>query len=101
MQESINKDLEELKNNHREANNTKIQTKSSADRSTTSLTLAHQRKNKQTNKNSAQISPYMKLAQTTRPILGGEKPKGRNNSTFFKEIIQLSLKPGKSRPQTQ
>ena len=47
---------------------------------------------KQTNKNSAQISPYMKLTQTTGPILGGEKPKGRNNST---------LKPGKRRPQTQ
>ena len=28
----------------------------------------------------------MKLTQTTGPILGGEKPKGRNNST---------LKPGK------
>jgi len=31
--------------------------------------------NKQANKNSAQISPYMKLTQTTRPILGGQKPK--------------------------
>ena len=28
----------------------------------------------------------MKLTQTTGPILGGQKPKGRNNST---------LKPGK------
>ena len=47
--------------------------------------------NKQTN-NSAQISPYTKLTQTTGPILGGQKPKGRKNST---------LKPGKRRPQTQ
>ena len=31
--------------------------------------------NKQTNKNSAQISPYMKLTQTTGPTLGGQKPK--------------------------
>ena len=45
----------------------------------------------QTNKNSAQISPYRKLTQTTGPILGGQKPKGRKNST---------LKPGKRRPQT-
>ena len=50
--------------------------------------------NKQTNKqkNSAQTSPYTKLAQTTGPTLGGQKPKGRKNST---------LKPGKRRPQTQ
>ena len=47
--------------------------------------------NKQT-KNSAQISPYMKLTQTTGPTLGGQKPKGRKNS---------NLKPGKRRPQTQ
>ena len=50
---------------------------------------------KQTNKNSAQISPCRKLTQTTGPILGGQKPKGRKNSTFFKERIQLSLKTGK------
>ena len=37
----------------------------------------------------------MKLTQTTAPTLGGQKPKGRKNSTFFKERIQLSLKPGK------
>ena len=36
----------------------------------------------------------MKLTQTTGPTLG-QKPKGRKNSTFFKERIQLSLKPGK------
>ena len=34
----------------------------------------------------------MKLTQTTGPILGGQKPKGRKNS---------ALKPGNSRPQTQ
>ena len=45
----------------------------------------------QTNKNSAQISAYMKLTQTTGPNLRGQKPKGRKNST---------LKPGKRRPQT-
>ena len=49
---------------------------------------------RQTNKNSAQISPYTKLTQTTGPILGGQKVNGRKNSTFFKERIQLSLSPG-------
>ena len=34
----------------------------------------------------------MKLTQTTGPTLGGQKPKGRNNST---------LKPWERRPQTQ
>ena len=34
----------------------------------------------------------MKLTQTTGPTLGGQKPKGRKNST---------LNPGKRRPQTQ
>ena len=34
----------------------------------------------------------MKLTQTTGPTSGGQKPKGRKNSTF---------KPGKRRPQTQ
>ena len=37
----------------------------------------------------------MKLMQTTGPTLGGQKPKGRKNSTFFKKRTQLSLKPGK------
>jgi len=46
----------------------------------------------QTNKNSAQISPYTKLIQTTGPTLGEQKPKGRKNST---------LKPGKRRLETQ
>ena len=60
--------------------------------------LAHQRKNKQTK---TQHKLYSKLTQTTRPTLGGQKPRGRKNSNFFKERIQLSLKPGKRRPQTQ
>jgi len=68
---------------------------SSADRINTSLTLDHQRKNKQTNKNSAQISPYTKFTQTSGPTLGGQKQKGRKNSTFFKERIQLSFKHNK------
>ena len=42
-------------------------------------------------KNSAQISPYIKLTQATGQTLGGQKPKGRKNST---------LKLGKRRPQT-
>jgi len=57
------------------ANKTKIQTQSSVNRIATSLTFAHQRKNKQTNKTSAQISPYKKLTQTTGPILEGRKQK--------------------------
>ena len=81
----------------------KIQTQSSADRITTSLSLAHQRENKWTNKQTktTQISPYMKLTQTTGPTLAGQKPKGGKNSTFFKERLQVSLKPEKRRPQTQ
>jgi len=77
---------------------TKIQTQSSADRITTSLSLAHQRKNKQTNnnnnkkKNSVQISTYMKLSQTTGPTLGVQKQKGRKDS---------ALKLGKRKRQTQ
>ena len=52
----------------------KIQTQSSADRITTSLSLAIRGKiNKQTNKNSAQISLYTKVTQTTGPTLGGGK----------------------------
>ena len=43
-------------------------------------------------KNSAQISPYMKLTQTTGPTFGEQKTEGRKNST---------MKPGKRRPQTQ
>ena len=61
---------------------------------TTSLSLAHQRKNKQTikkKKNSTNLT-NRKLAQTPGPTLGGQKSKGRNIST---------LKTGKRRPQTQ
>jgi len=46
--------------------------------------------NKQTNKKTAQISLYTKLTQTNGSTLGGQKPKGRKNST---------LKPGKRRLQ--
>ena len=46
----------------------------------------------ETNKKSAQISPCRKLTQTTGPTLGGQKPKGRQNS---------ALEPGKGRSQTQ
>jgi len=34
---------------------------------------------KKTNKNSAQISSYRNLIQTTGSTLGGQKPKGRKN----------------------
>ena len=47
--------------------------------------------NKQSNKNSVQISSYRKFTQSSGLILGGQQPKGRKNST---------LKPGK-RTQTQ
>ena len=40
---------------------------------------------RQTNKNAAQISPYTKLTWTTGSTIRGQKPKGRKNSTFFKE----------------
>ena len=73
---------------------TKIQTQPSADRLLPhSASPIRGKTNKQ--KNSAQISPYMKLTQTTGPILGGQNPKARKNLTFFKETIQLSLKSGK------
>ena len=49
-------------------------------------------KKKKERKDSAQSSPYTDFTQTTGLILGGQKLKGRKNST---------LKPGKRRPQTQ
>ena len=64
-------------------NKTKIQTQSSVDRSTTSFSLAHQRQNKQTNKNSAQISPYMKLTHTTRPTFSSVQ--------FSRSVVSDSL----------
>ena len=73
---------------HLNNNKTKIQTQSSADRTTTSLSLAHQRKSKQ---NSADISPYSKLTETTRPTLEGQEPKGGKNSTFLKERNQFNF----------
>jgi len=57
------------------------------------LTQSCQSEEKQTNKqNSAKISPYTKLIKTTRPNLGGQKPKGRKNS---------NLKSGERRPEAQ
>jgi len=47
--------------------------------------------NKQT-KTQHKSHPLRSLHKTTEPALGGQKPKGRKNST---------LKPGKWRPQTQ
>ena len=81
-----------------ETTTTKIQTQSLADRITTSLSLAHQGKNKQMKKLSTNFT-QKKFTQTIEPTLGGQKPKGRKNSTFFKKRIKLSLKPGKRRPQ--
>jgi len=49
-------------------------------------------KKRKERKDSAQSSPYTDFTQTTGLILGGQKLKGRKNST---------LKPGKRRPQTQ
>ena len=51
-----------------------------------------QTEEKKKKKPSPQISPYMKLTQTTGPNLGGQKPKGGKNSASM---------PGKRRPQTQ
>ena len=79
---------------------TKIQTQVSADRITTSLSPVHKRKAKRKTKNNsspptivwAQITPYKKFTQTTRPTSWGQKPKGEKNST---------LKPGIRRHKTQ
>ena len=46
------------------------------------LTQLYPSEEEQTNKNSAQISTYTKLTQTTGPTLGGKKQKGRKNSTL-------------------
>ena len=60
---------------------------------------------KQTNKNSAQISPYMKLTQTTGPTLGGQKPKGRKTSIlkpgkvqFSHSVMSDSVRPHRQQP---
>ena len=58
------------------------------------LTQSCPSEEKQTNnnnkkkKNSAQISPYKKLTQTTGPALEGQKPKGRKNSTGKGDLKQ-------------
>ena len=67
----------------------KIQTQSSADRITTSLRLAHQRKNKQTD--SAQVSPYTKFTQTTGPRRTETKRKKEFNLIQGKNSIFLHL----------
>ena len=54
---------------------------------------------KQRNKDTVQISHYKKLKQTTGWNLGRQKPKGKKNSTFFKEIIQLYWGLGKADPK--
>ena len=57
-----------------------------------------------TNKNSAQISPYTKLTQTTGPTLGGQKPKGRKNSSLGREDLrhyQLKKRMKRQRNTTQ
>ena len=77
-------------NTRHSTNRTKIQTQSSADRSTTSLSLAHQRKNKQTNKNSALISLYTKLTQitgTTKRKKESNLLQGKN-STFLEAWVK-------------
>ena len=65
------------------------------------ISLAHQRKKTDNQTKTQHKSHPTNLTQTTGPTLGGQKPKGRKNSTFIKEIIQLPLTPGKRRPQTQ
>ena len=58
--------------------------------------------NKQTNRNSEQISPYTKFTQTTGPTLGGQKPKGRkifNNEPWEKETSNTMSKKKKLKMQ--
>ena len=66
------------------------------------LTQPFPSEEKQTNKQKFSANFTLYEAHTnTEPILGGQKPKGRKNSNFFKERVQHSLKTGKRRPQTQ
>ena len=60
-----------------------------------SLSLALQRKNKQTNKNSAQRSPYRKLTQTTEPTLRGQKPKEERIQPSSRKEFNFPLSLGK------
>ena len=57
--------------------------------------------NKQTNKNSTQISPYRKLTQITGPTIGGQKPEGRKNSTSSRKEFNFLEFFRERRPQTQ
>ena len=57
---------------------------------------------KQANKQKLSTNVTLDKAPTNiGPTLRGQKPKGRKNSTFFKERFQLSLKPGTRRSPTQ
>jgi len=77
---------------HSSNQQTKQKYKSSHQQTGLSPHLALPIRGKANKQNSAQISPNMKLTQTTGPNLGRQKPKGRKNST---------LKAWKRRPQTQ
>ena len=67
----------------------------------------------QTNKNSAQISLYVKLTQTTGPILGGQKPKRKkefnlkaweketSNTISFKKIMKRQRNTTQMKEQTE
>ena len=67
---------------HPNTNKTKIQIQSSADRIITLAALPIKGKKKQPKKNSAQISPYKKLTQTTGPTF---------SSVQFSSVAQLCL----------
>ena len=66
-----------------------------------------------TTKNSAQISPYTKLTQTTGSTLGGQKPKGRkkfnlvvweketSNTINFKKILKRQRNTTQMKEQTR
>ena len=64
-----------------------MQTRSSADRTTTSLSPADQRKNRQTN--TAHISPYMKL---TQPYEERNQKEEFNHEAWEKETSNKILK---------
>ena len=55
---------------------------------------------KQTNRISTQNWPYLNLTKTPGPTLRRKNQREEKNSSFFKERIKLSLKPGKKRPKT-
>jgi len=77
VQDASSKQRQDASSKQRQdASSKQTKHKSSADRITNSLNIAHQRKNKQ---KLTQISPYMKLIQMDGQTLGGQKPKGRKN----------------------